>query len=787
MATIEIDGKKLTVDSGKMIIEAADEAGITIPRFCYHKKLSVAANCRMCLVEVDKVKKALPACATPVTDGMKVFTKSPLALAAQKAVMEFLLINHPLDCPICDQGGECELQDVSMGYGSDASDFNEEKRVVNDDNLGSLIDTEMTRCIHCTRCVRFGEEVAGMRELGATGRGEHTKIGTFVSHNMQSEISGNVIDLCPVGALTAKPSRYKARAWELQSYPSISPHDCMGSHLNVHVRRGEVVRVVPRENEEINETWLSDRDRFSYVSLNESARITKPRIKRNGTWQDVDWQTALNFTVEGLMKVNNTHGKGKIAGFCSPSQTVEEAYLMQKTLRGIGVNSLDNRLKRVDFRDSEMDGAPISKVSFASVESAKNLLIVGCNLRHELPLLAVRARKAVKNGAVAGVIGPVDYDLNFPISHKAIATLSEMPKALYQIAYELLKDKKLEGKEAALLSNAPSGDKAMAKWLANAVANQETITIISGAISNQHQQASKIRSLLALLERHVPEVNVLTLTEGANSAGCHLAGMLPDKGPGNESLEDKGLNVHDALNHKMHGFVLMGVEAEYDFANPAVTRQALLAADFVVSINTFVSATTLDCADVILPMAAFTETSGTYVNANGHWQSFKGVANPYGDSRPAWKIFRVLGNLFDLEGFDYQSSEEVLAEVYNGGLWNNQTSNGYFPENYLADEGQSTSELERIGEWPMYRVDAMSRYAKALQASGANESVVARVHPDTKLPADNGDVITVSQGEIEITLPLVKDERIAVGALYVASGVAETIDLGAPYSPIFVK
>ena len=439
MATIEIDGKTIEVETGKMIIEVADEAGIYIPRFCYHKKLSVAANCRMCLVEVESNRKTLPACATPISNGMKVFTKSPAALRSQEAVMEFLLINHPLDCPICDQGGSCELQDISMGFGRDASSYEEPKRAVHDDDLGPLIATDMTRCIQCTRCVRFGEEIAGLPELGGIGRGEHLQISTAIEHSMQSEVSGNIIDLCPVGALTSKPFRYTARPWELSQSSGIAPHDCLGSHVYWQTRRNHLMRVVPKEFEAINETWLSDRDRFSYLGLQHHARAAVPKIKRNGLWEEVDWSTALGFAAQGIAKIINDHGPEQFAAFASPSSSLEECYLLQKSLRELGVNNLDYRLKQSDFRDQGLQGLmPISHFSYADLDKQAQILIIGCNVDKEVPLAGLRLRKAFLNHAKLMALNAVDYDYRFDLAHKIIVSPNLFREKLASILAALI-------------------------------------------------------------------------------------------------------------------------------------------------------------------------------------------------------------------------------------------------------------------------------------------------------------------------------------------------------------
>ena len=431
MAKIEIDGKTFEVENGKMIIEVADEAGIHIPRFCYHKKLSVAANCRMCLVEVEKNRKTVPACATPVNDGMKIFTRSPAALQSQKAVMEFLLINHPLDCPICDQGGECELQDVAMGFGQDRSIFEETKRAVADDDLGSLIATEMTRCIQCTRCVRFGEEVAGLPELGCIDRGEKLHISTYVAQSMVSEVSGNIIDLCPVGALTSKPYRFTARSWEMKQAPSIAPHDCLGSHVYLHSRRDRVMRVIPKEQESINETWLSDRDRFSYLGLHHQARAARPKIKRNGVWEYVDWQTALEFASKSMHQIIKQYGPESFAAFASSSSTLEEGYLLQKMLRYLGVNNIDHRLQQTDFRDQDLQGVmPVNSLQYAELEKQQHILIVGCNVDREAPLLGIRIRKANMNGASISALNVMDYSYHFNLQEKLIVSPQDLPICL---------------------------------------------------------------------------------------------------------------------------------------------------------------------------------------------------------------------------------------------------------------------------------------------------------------------------------------------------------------------
>ncbi|MFA6301889.1 MAG: NADH-quinone oxidoreductase subunit NuoG [Legionella sp.] len=779
MATIEIDGTTFEVENGKMIIEVADENGIHIPRFCYHKKLSVAANCRMCLVEVENGRKPVPACATPITNGMKVFTKSEEALHSQKVVMEFLLINHPLDCPICDQGGECELQDVSMGFGQDESHYADTKRAVDDDNLGTLISTEMTRCIHCTRCVRFGEEVAGVRELGGLGRGEDMQIGTYVQHSMTSELSGNIIDLCPVGALTSKPYRFTARAWELVQHDSVSPHDCLNSNIYIHTRRNELMRVVPKENEAINETWLSDRDRFSYLGLKSNARASQPRIKRDGQWETVDWETALTFAADGLSKVIKHNGPEQVAAFASHSATLEEMYLLQKLMRELGVNNLDHRLQQTDFRDqANLTTTPISTLAYAELDQQKAILLVGCNVDREVPLAAARIRKAFRNGAQIAAINPVDFDYRFDVTSKVTVSPLEMPMQLAKLTLALADDVKNLPEEVQKLVIGLTVDEetmSLAK-----IIKQEKTCIVTGALCENHPDAALLRTLVAEIQK-LSGARIVRLTTGGNSAGACMAGMLPHRTVAGKPLEEAGLDVQAALQAKLKAYVLMGVEPGYDFANPAGARQSMLAAEFVVVLSAFDHESVQDYANVVLPMAPFAETSGTYINVDNTWQTVKGAMAPYGESRPAWKILRVLGNLLQCKDFEFTSTHEILAEVkHHLSVTSANEYRPFYPESLPTIK----HELTRIGEWPLYRADAIVRNAKDLQLCAASETACIRIHPSTADRLHLDEIATVSQGDIEITLPLKKDERIPVDGVWVANAQPETVDLGYSFAAI---
>ena len=783
MATIEIDGKNYEVDNGKMIIEVADENGIHIPRFCYHRKLSVAANCRMCLVQVDKSRKPVPACATPVSDGMKVYTKSEEAIRSQKAVMEFLLINHPLDCPICDQGGECELQDVSLGFGQGASEYKDTKRAVKNDDLGSLIATEMTRCIHCTRCIRFGDEIAGLSELGALGRGENTQISTYINHALKSEIAGNIIDLCPVGALTSKPYRFTARPWEMEQYKSISPHDCLGSNIYVHVRNQKVMRVVPRDCEAINETWISDRDRFSYLGLNHPSRANKPLIKKNGSFEVADWATALQYAAHGIKACIERNGAHQFASWASSSSTLEELYLLQRFMRELGVNNLDHRLQQTDFRDQDkLATIPISTLPVAELEKQANILLIGTNLHREVPLAAVRVRKAMLSGAAIYAINPVSYDFPFTITAEEVSQPNAMLTTLCKILLAAIGDvKKLPEKIHSWFHGVNVTE--FATNIAAALKKENSV-IVTGFISENHPEAAILRTLVHMLSEHTG-AKIIRLTQGANTLGAHFVGMLPHRGVCGEDLHTKGLDVHAALASNLKGVLMLGVEPGYDFANPNLTRQALLGSEFVVVLSPFVERAIEEYADVILPIASFAETSGTYINLDNFWQTVQGCVPPVGDARPAWKVLRVLANLCDCKEFEYESSSEVLAELH--ALKNNQDIN--VKNEVFVDTNMPSAQhvLVRVGEWPLYSGDGLVRRSNALQTAGSADSILVKMHPMTAKNYGLSDEVTIYQGEIAITLPFTVDDKVAPNVIWALMAVPETVDLGGAYAKIEIR
>ncbi|EIJ42758.1 NADH-quinone oxidoreductase, chain G [Beggiatoa alba B18LD] len=783
MATIEIDGKTYEAEPGTMLIKVTDANGIDIPRFCYHKKLSVAANCRMCLVEVEKAPKPMPACATPVMDGMKVYTRSTKALLAQKAVMEFLLINHPLDCPICDQGGECELQDIAIGYGGDASNYQEGKRVVADKNLGPLVATEMTRCIHCTRCVRFSEEIAGTTELGATGRGEHTKIGTYVAKTVNSELSGNIVDLCPVGALTNKVFRFSARAWEMQQYDGIAPHDGIGSHVHLHVRRGEVMRLVPKENEAINEVWLSDRDRYSYTALKAADRLTVPMIKKDGQWHETDWETALSVAVDGLKKVIKTHQSKAIGALASATATLEELYLLQKLMRGIGSNNIDHRLRQTDF--SQQEFAPLYPSlgqSISDLEASNAVLVIGSHIRKEQPLLNHRLRKASLRGGKVMFVNPVRYEFNYPVAAELISSPEQLVIHLAGIAKALLLKQPATvptGIESLVASINPDTTQ---QQIATYLSAGERSTLLLGALATSHPQYAIINALANAIAQ-LSNSKLGYLAESANTVGAYLAGVLPHRGAAGESLKTAGLDAQALLtDNGVKGYVLLGVEPELDSIWGTATLQTLKQADFVVSITAYCTPAIESYAHVVLPMSLFAETSGTFVNTEGKWQSFTGAVKPTGEIRPAWKILRVLGNLFNLAGFDYVSSEEVRDELKQqvGDRANAVTTNSIRLPTALPTS-QINGELQRITELPLYAVDALVRRADALQNT-TDAKTTQGIHLNTltlnKQGLGKAAQVKVKQGDATLQLAIVIDERVPDDCALIYAGQETTAVLG---------
>jgi len=773
MVELEIDGKKVEVAEGSLVMEAARKLGTYIPHFCYHRKLSIAANCRMCLVEVEKAPKALPACATPVTPGMKVFTNSEKAVKAQKSVMEFLLINHPLDCPICDQGGECQLQDLAVGYGASESRYKEEKRVVFHKNVGPLISMEeMTRCIHCTRCVRFGQEVAGVMELGMLGRGEHSEITTFVGQTVDSELSGNMIDLCPVGALTSKPFRYSARTWELARRKSVSPHDGLGANLVVQTKNQRVMRVVPLENEDVNECWISDKDRFAYEGLNSADRLTRPMLKQGGEWMETDWQTALEYVANGLASIKRDHGADQIAALASPHSTLEELFLLGKLVRGLGSDNVDFRLRQTDF-SAAVKGAPWLGMPVADVTTLQRALVIGSSLRKDHPLLASRLRQAVKKGARVAVIGAGGEDLLMPVAARIDAAPSGWTAALAGVARAVAAAK---GVAAPAGTDGFDGGEA-AKAVADALLSGERRAVFLGNEAVRHPQFSALHALAQWIATETG-ATLGFLTEAANTVGGHVAGALPQQG---------GANAQAMFDTPRKAYIVLNAEAEFDTANARKALAALDQAGTVVVLSPFRSEAALQYADVILPVTPYTETAGTFVNAEGKPQSFNGVVRALGESRPGWKVLRVLGNLLDVPGFDFDTAEAVrdaaLARPVAEQL-NNSTDAA------IRVTAAAANGIERIADVPIYHADPIVRRADSLQlTAAARRAMQVSLSSDlfAKLGVQAGDPVRVTQDGASVVLPAALEATLPANTVRVPAATEAAATLGALFGNVSVE
>ncbi|MBL8329079.1 MAG: NADH-quinone oxidoreductase subunit G [Rubrivivax sp.] len=772
MIEIELDGKKVSVPEGSMVMHAADAAGTYVPHFCYHKKLSIAANCRMCLVDIEKAPKPMPACATPVTNGMIVRTKSDKAIKAQKSVMEFLLINHPLDCPICDQGGECQLQDLAVGYGGSASRYDEEKRVVFHKNVGPLISMEeMSRCIHCTRCVRFGQEIAGVMELGMLNRGEHSEITTFVGRSVDSELSGNMIDICPVGALTSKPFRYSARTWELARRKSVSPHDSTGANLIVQVKGNKVMRVVPLENDGVNECWIADRDRFSYEALNSPQRLTQPMIKQGGQWKATDWTTALEYVANGLKHIVKDHGAAAVGALGSPHSSCEELHLLAQLTRGLGSQNIDHRLRHADFR---RDGASAGVARWlglpiAELSTLQSALVVGSFLRKDHPLFAQRLRQAARRGAKVFSLQAVHDDWLMPMAGRITAAPADWLQALADIATAVAQ---ATGAQAPLPGSATES----AQAAAGALLAGERKAVLLGVAAAQHPQA---QDLLAMAQFIAQQTGARCgfLGEAANSVGAQLVGALP--GP-------QGLNAAQMLAQPRKALLLLNVEPVLDMADAQAAHAALAAADMAVAFTSFKDAA-VEGADVLLPIAPFTETAGTFVNAEGRVQSFVGVVPPLGETRPAWKVLRVLGNLLGLPGFQQETVDAVRAEALgDGAALASRLSNAVTLAPALAAPAGG---IQRLADVPIYATDALVRHSPALQdTADARDPVVS-------LPAalwqqlglHEGDSVRVTQGAGHVVLKARRDATLAAQTVRIPAGHPDTASLGAMFGTVTLE
>ncbi len=763
MVEITIDGIKVEAAEGSMVIQAAHKAGLYVPHFCYHKKLSVAANCRMCLVDVEKAPKALPACATPVTNGMIVHTRSEKAVAAQKSVMEFLLINHPLDCPLCDQGGECQLQDLAVGYGASASRYQEEKRVVFHKPMGPLISAEeMQRCIHCTRCVRFGQEIAGIMEVGMINRGEHSEITTFVGQAVESELSGNMIDICPVGALLSKPFRFSARTWELARRRSVSPHDSLGANLVVQVKGERVMRVVPFENEDINECWISDRDRFSYEGLYTEDRLGQPMIRcKDGQWREASWTDALQAVVHGLNGVREQFGAEQLGAIGSHEATTEELALLARLTRALGSENVDFRLRGTDASfDQAVAGVPWLGLPIAELGRQDRVLVVGSFLRKDHPLMAQRLRQAVKQGTQVSFIDAAAEDPLFPVHARVTTAPSAWANGLAEVLVAVLQAG--QGAIPQALSDVQPSD--AARRIADSLASGERVAVLLGNAAVASNQASLIAANASALAQGLGATFGF-LTQGANTVGGYLAGAIPGNG---------GLTAEQMLSVPLKAYLVLHGEPALDSDN-GERAVANLKAAFSVALTPFRSAAQ-EWADVMLPIAPFTETSGTFVNAEGRAQSFKGAAAPFEESRPAWKVLRVLGNLFQLQGFDDETSESVRDAVLVGGV-QDRLSNAVSIDAGLAPAAQG---VQRVTDVPVYRSDALVRRSEPLQAAPASRAPTARMGAAMlqSVGIQAGDMVKVSSDQGQVVLAAELDDTVAADCVRIAAAFAETRALG---------
>ncbi len=761
MITLEIDGKAVQVENGKTVMDAATKLGIFVPSFCYHKKLSIAANCRMCLVQVEKAPKPLPACATPATEGMKAFVHSGPAIQAQKGVMEFFLINHPLDCPICDQGGECQLQDLAVGYGSSASRYTEAKRVVVNKHLGPLISTDMTRCIQCTRCVRFGQEVAGIMELGMAGRGEHSEILTFVGRTVDSELSGNMIDICPVGALTSKPFRYSARAWELSRRKSVSAHDSLGSSLVVQAKQERVMRVLPLENEAVNEVWISDRDRFAYTGLNSEERLLRPLVKRAGVWHEAGWPEALEAAAQGLRETVKINGPESLGVLVAPDLTLEELHLARGLAQGLATGNIDHRVRQSDFR-AKVAGAPWLGMAIDAVASLQSALLVGSTIRKEQPLFSARVRQAAKKGLALNVLHVADDDLLMPVAHRVTTRPDGLAGELAAIAAAVAE---AAGKSARGTAGKAVGEAHQA--IAASLVGRERCAIFLGHYAQQHPDFAVLLAIAQEIGR-ITGALVGVLPDGANAVGAHLVGALPKN----------GLDAGAMVAKPRRGYLVAGVEVEHDMG--AAAMAALSRSEFTVVLSAYRNATT-DAAHVMLPIAPFTETAGTFVNMEGRVQSFNAVVKPQGEARPGWKVLRMLGALLDIPGFHVDTIEAVRKQIApdlqawaRAGLGNAAAA-------FTWELRTPRASLERIAEFGLYATDPIVRRALPLQKSADGKATrSARFNAATlgKLGLEEGARVRIRQGGGEATLVVVQDNALADGTVRIARGVPETAMLG---------
>ena len=757
MIKIKIDGKALEVKPKTSIIEVADKVGIDIPRFCYHKKLSVAANCRMCLVEVKNFAKPLPACATQVMEGMEISTKSKFTKDTQKSVMEFLLINHPLDCPICDQGGECDLQDTAVAYGASKTRYTEEKRVVFDKNIGPLISTDLTRCIQCTRCVRFLKEVGGMAELGLIGRGEHAEISAYVDKSVESELSGNIIDLCPVGALTSKPFRYSARSWELSRRSTIACHDSLGSNIEAHVKDNVVKRVIPKENESINECWISDRDRFSYEGLSHKDRINLPLKREKNQWKEIDWEEAYELIEKNITDID-IKKSNKIGIICSPQSTLEEGFLLKKIAKELNTSHIDYRLLEKSFSENNnWLGCKIDEI-----ESHDAILVVGSNLKHDQPLLAHRFRRYANKRNNFSIITSYDDFYSTRCLEKVIVN----PSAYINYLLMILKQVQLSTKYKI---------------------NSEVIRNLLKAVKPSNEAKRIAKSLLSNKSKAIFLGNqILHLDDGDNIklVAMHIAqavgatfGLIPgyanSVGLNELNLNTDNISADKILSQSKEAYIMMNFDPLYDYHSPKKINSALKKAKFNLAISPYISDSFKEF-DVVLPMTPFTETSGTFINMEKTIQSFSAVTPPVGQSRPGWKILRVLANFLQLEGFSYDSSEEVKTDAMIEMDKKNEFSlNDFKPSN--IERGLEVLNVVRAND-----SDMIVRRATSLHQNKNKDQSCCLINPTTMLEEGliEGQKIKISSSEAEILINVKADDNVCLNAVLIYGKQDETFILG---------
>ncbi len=760
---IEIDDREIQVKPGDSVLQAALNAGVIVPHFCYHKKLSITAGCRMCMVDIEKMPHPVPACATPVAEGMVVHTNTDRVKVARQSIMEFLLVNHPLDCPVCDQGGECRLQDYSMVYGADRSRYQESKRIVFVKEIGPLVAMqEMGRCIQCTRCIRFGREIAGLMELGMMKRGEQTEVAPFPKTWVNSELSGNLIDVCPVGALTSKPFRFSARGWELASFRSVSPHDSLGSNLIIQVSQGQVKRVLPAENESINECWLSDRDRFSYEALNGQDRLTKPMVKQGGRWIETDWQTALSYVAHGLNQIAEDYGATALAALASPQATLEELFLLQKLMRALGSEKIEYRLRQ---QDNTLDGRviPWLGMPIADIAMLDRMLVIGSCLRQEAPLMAVRFRRAAMKGAEVNRIHAMDEDWLMSVAHQWIDTPARWLAMLAEVISAVAKQQGIPVPKDIEIAS-PS---IQAKAIASSLLSGQRKAIFLGDLALQHRQSSGILRLAEWLAGSIGAI-LGCLPSGANGVGGAVAKAYP--------APSASVSLNTIASHASKAFLLLHTEPELETFNQPAVLASLKQAEMVVVMSPFRQG--LDYADVLLPIAPFTETSGTYINVAGDVQSFKAAVPPLAETRPAWKVLRVLGNFLACGGFDFETSEAVrdacLVSVNLPTFLNNYS--GLQPD-FRKD---IVFELSRIGDMPTLFSDSIVRRASSLQKTIWASSPVVHL-PVARFEAlglREGDKVRIIQETGEQVLPAKADRALSDSCIRLVSGHPDTAMLG---------